>query len=101
MENWSGLSAEFHREDENCNFCLATPSVRRKFPPVFLKPFGLKQALCRSVSMRLRMSCMCAQWPNDPSSATRRTGGNDGIHLRQGYGGQDRDAPAGFAAAYG
>jgi hypothetical protein len=29
--------------------------------------------------------------PNDPSSATRRTGGND----------CNRDAPAGFAAAHG
>ena len=37
------------------------------------------------------MEEMCARWPNDPSSATRRTGRDD----------CNRDAPAGFAAAYG
>jgi hypothetical protein len=31
---------------------------------------------------------------SDPAHGTR----NHCIHLRQGYGGQDRDAPAGFAA---
>jgi hypothetical protein len=48
----------------------------------------------RAVASLLRLNRVCInRWqpPNDPSSATRRRGGND----------WNRDAPAGFAAAHG
>ena len=67
----------------------ALTSSRRSMHETVLRPEAMSNSTPSQITSRVFMRR--ALPPNDPSSATRRTGRNDCNH----------DAPAGFAAAHG